>query len=360
MNYKNSITYNINSIKSMNKLNNSYKKLEKIIDTHRLKIFTNRNWEKQHNTKVDFSELFDSLLKRETPKLEKTNEKEIENIIDNTFDKFHYSLNENCSYDFEDNLKKLVLNDEVKIIDNVKYSKSLFDMFFIINYQKNLLNEFLKIKDDDTIPLKEKGVAFSSNRDISEVLQSIKNDVEDILKLVNKNEELERILKGIKNFEKKPYEAIIILSTINENTFKYLKNENDIEILKIILKMKKRLNASQGLKETDFIHSMRFWTISFFPFSEINRYGFDNQTDFIDFLNDLLENIVDIDYFKYDARDLNKEIQLKDLFFDKPIMEKITKKNKKKHPIYDNPRFLKLFRDLLQLSLKKSQYKIKR
>jgi hypothetical protein len=344
----------------MNQLNDSLTKFEKVIDTHRLRIFSNRSWKKLSNTNADFSLLLDSLLKRQVPKFEKANEEEIENIIDNTFSKFNYSLNDNCSFDFEDNLKKLILNDAIVIINNIKYSKSLFNMFNIIEYHKKLKDDFLKIKKDTTIPLKEKGTAFSSNRDISEVLESIKNDIEDALKLIKRSKEFKRMLQGIKNFEKKPYEAIVILSSINENTFNYLKDNNDIEILNIILDIKKRFNASQGLKKNDFIHSMRFWSISFFKFNETNNYGFNNQTDLIAFLNDLLENILDIDFFKYDQRDLNEKIQLKDLFFDKPIMEKITPSNKKKHPIYDNPKFLKFFRELLQLSLKKSQYKNKR
>jgi hypothetical protein len=232
-------------------------------------------------------------------------------------------------------------------------------MFSTIEHHKVILNKFIEIKNDTSIPLKEKGTAFSSNRNIKEVIESIKNDIEDALKLIKVNEEFEKMLIGIKNFEKNPYDVIVFLSSINEHTFNYFNDEKDIEILKIILKIKERLNASQGLKEKDFYHSMKFSTLSFFPFNKEHNYGFSSQADFIHFFNILLD-FLNIDFFICEIRDLNKQIQQKDLFFDNPLMEKVTPKNKKKHPIYDNPKFLKFFRELLQLSLKKSQYKKKR
>lgn len=353
MNLKITITEEIDAIKDMNQLFNTLNNLDNKIDFEKLINLANTNWEKSNNTKADFSQLINVLLEKQSKiKIEEVNELDINTIIDNTFKKFDYSINDKCSFDFNDNLENFIKNDEVVIIDNIKYSKSLYNMFTIINYHKALLEEFIKIKYDNTIKLKDKGTAYSSNRDISEVLTSIKNYIKDALKLIKENYELEKILKVIEKFEENTYEVIVYISTINENTFEYLKEEDDKKIAEIIFKIKKRLNASQGLEENDFYHSMRYWTISLFPFNETSKYGFSSQDNFIYFLNDLLENIVGIDYFEYKTYDLNVEIQQKDLFNSKPIMEKITTTNRKKHPIFDNPKFIKEMKDLIKLSLK--------
>lgn len=353
MNYKNSLTYKINSPKSINQLMINLNELDSKINYKRLIAFSNKNWQKTNKTKADFSQLINGLVEKQSKiKIEEVNELDINKIIDNTLKKFDYLLDDKYSFDFEDNLENFIRNDDVLIIDNNKYSKSLYQMFTIINYHKKLLEEFVKVKYDDTIKLKDKGTAYSSNRDISEIITSIKNYIKDALKLIKENYELEKILKVIEKFEENPYEVIVYISTINENTFEYLKDEDDKKIAEIILKIKKRLNASQGLNEKDFYHSMKYWTITLFPFNETSKYGFSAQDKFIYFLNDLLENIIGIDYFEYKTYDLNVEIQQKDLFNSNPIIEKITATNRKEHPIFDNPKFVKEMKDLIILSLK--------
>lgn len=125
-------------------------------------------------------------------------------------------------------------------------------------------------------------------------------------------------------------------------------------------KNKKTLNSSQGLKKEDFIHSMKFEIVSFIPYSKEKNCGFSSKDKLKDFINDLLELLVNINYIKLDSRDFNQKTQIKDYYKDNPIYEKITNTNERKHPIYDNPEFIKEVKELILKSLKIHNNKFQR
>jgi hypothetical protein len=357
MNYKKSLTHILKYSKSLEDLNTPI--FTKQIDYKRLKIVTNNLWKKQNKTESDFSLLIDNLSNRkildEKPILnELSNE-----VLTNTLNQFDYILNPEYK-NLLHNLLQFMENDTYFIFNENKYSKTLYLIFNTINYHNNLILDFKKIQNNINLKLKEKGTAFSSNRDATEVTIPIQNDINTVKKILENNIEVNGISKILEAFNNSPYETITILKTINEDTSKYLKDDLDKQCLEIVLKIKKVLNSSQGLKKEDFIHSMKFTILSFIPYSKERNYGFSSKDKLKDFINDLLELLVNINYIKIDSRDLNQRIQIKDYYKDNPIYEKITKTNYKKHPILDNLEFIKEIKYLIQKSLKIHNNKFQR
>jgi hypothetical protein len=349
MQYKKSLTYLLKCSKSLENLNNPL--LSKQIDFKRLKIFSNKLWKKENNTKADFSLLIDNLSNRKILD-EKPILNEISNeVLTNTLNQFNYMLNPEYEIFFDD-LLQFIENDNYFIYDENKYSKTLYLILNTINYHNNLVSDFKSIQNNNNLKLKEKGTAFSSNRDATEVTIPIQNDINTVKKILENNIEVNGISKILEAFNNSPYETITILKTMNEDISKYLKDDLDKQCLEIILKIKKVLNSSQGLKKEDFIHSMKFAILSFIPYSKEKNYGFSSKDKLKDFINNLLELLVNINYIKIDSRDFNQIIQIKDYYKDNPIFEKITKTNYKKHPIFDNPKFIKEIKNLIQKSLK--------
>lgn len=104
-------------------------------------------------------------------------------------------------------------------------------MFSIIEYHKNILVEFNKVKNDNSIPLREKGIAYSSNRNVNEVITAVKNFLEPTYRLLKDKKdsetfkELKKILTTIDKFEENPYEVIVCLSTRNKHIFEVAMKE---------------------------------------------------------------------------------------------------------------------------------------
>lgn len=166
-------------------------------------------------------------------------------------------------------------------------------------------------------------------------------------------------------YNKNPYEVIHYLALFDENTSGYIINDKDKEICKIILKAKELLNSSQGLNKEDFEHSLKYQILSLFRFNDVKELGFNSKDGLKYFLEDLLEFLFDalnvkMNYVKIDKRDFNQQIQIKDFYRQNILYEKITPKNKKPHPILDNPKFKKLFRELIFKSLKLPMNKFQR
>lgn len=347
--YKKSLTYILKYSKSLEQLNIPI--FIKQIDYKRLKIFSNKLWKKQNKTEADFSLLIDSLSNRKVLD-EKPILKEISSeVLINTLNKFNYKLNPEYKELFN-NLLQFIENDTYFIFNEKKYSKTLYLIFNSINYHNNLISDFKKIQNNNNLKLKEKGTAFSPNRNAKEVTIPIQNDINTVKKILEDNLEVNGIYKILEEFNKSPYETIFILKTMNERITEYLKDDLDKQCLKIILKIKKILNSSQGLKKEDFIHSMKFGIVSFIPYTKEKKYGFNSKDKLKDFINDLLELLLNIESIKLDSRDFNQKIQIKDYYKDNPIYEKITKTNEKKHPVLDNPKFIKEVNYLIQKSLK--------
>ena len=355
--YKKSLTHILKYSKSLEQLNSPI--FTKQIDYKRLKIFSNKLWKKQNKTEADFSLLIYNLLNRKVLD-EKPILKEISNeVLINTLKKFNYKLNPEYK-DLLNNLLQFIENDTYFIIEENKYSKTLYLILNTIEYHNNLISDFLKIQNDNNLKLKEKGTAFSPNRNAKEVTIPIQNDINTVKKILEDNLEVNGISKILEAFNNSPYETITILKTINEGISKYLKDDLDKQCLEIVLKIKKTLNSSQGLKKEDFIHSMKFKIVSFISYSKEKNYGYSSKDKLKSFINDLLELLVNIEYIKLDSRDFNQRIQIKDYYKDNPIYEKITNTNEKKHPIYDSPEFIKKIKELILKSLKIHNNKFQR
>lgn len=357
MRYKKSLTYLLKYSKSLEDLNTPI--FTKQIDFRRIKIFSNQLWEKQIKTKADFSSLIDNLINRKVLD-EFPVSKEISNeVLTNTLNQFDYTLNPEYK-NLLNNLLQFMENDNYFTFNEKKYSKMLYLIFNTINYHNNLILDFKKIQNNINLKLKEKGTAFSSNRDATEVTIPIQNNINTVKEILENNIEINGISKILEAFNNSPYETITILKIMNEDTSKYLKDDLDKQCLEIVLKIKKILNSSQGLKKEDFIHSMKFTILSFIPYTKERNYGFSSKDKLKDFINDLLELLVNINYIKIDLRDLNQKIQIKDYYKDNPIYEKITKTNLKKHPILNNLEFIKEIKYLIQKSLKIHDNKFQR
>ena len=357
MQYKKSLTHILKYSKSLEQLNSPI--FTKQIDYKRLKIFSNKLWKKQNKTEADFSLLVDNLSNRKVLD-EKPILKEISNeVLINTLNKFNYKLNPEYKELFN-NLLQFIENDTYFKFEEIKYSKTLYLILNTIEYHNNLISDFLKIQNDYTLKLKEKGTAFSPNRNAKEVTIPIQNDINTVKKILEDNLEVNGISKILEAFNNSPYETITILKTINEGISKYLKDDLDKQCLEIVLKIKKTLNSSQGLKKEDFIHSMKFKIVSFISYSKEKNYGYSSKDKLKSFINDLLELLVNINYIKLDSRDFNQKTQIKDYYKDNPIYEKITNTNERKHPIYDNPEFIKEVKELILKSLKIHNNKFQR
>lgn len=357
MQYKKSLTHILKYSKSLENLNTPI--FTKQIDYKRLKIIANKLWLKHNKTKADFSLLIDNLITRKVLD-EFPISNEISNeVLTNTLNLFDYKLNSEYK-DLLNDLLQFIENDTYFILDEKKYSKTLYLIFNTIDYHNNLILDFKKIQNNINLKLKEKGTAFSPNRDATEVTIPIQNDINIVKNILENNIEVNGISKILEAFNNSPYETITILKTMNENIFKYLKDDLDKQCLEIVLKIKKVLNSSQGLKKEDFIHSMKFTILSFIPYSKERNYGFSSKDKLKNYINDLLELLVNINYIKIDSRDLNQRIQIKDYYKDNPIYEKITKTNYKKHPILDNLEFIKEIKYLIQKSLKIHNNKFQR
>lgn len=348
--YKKSLTYLLNHPKELDMLLNS-KILNNQIDIKRLKIFNNKLWKKWNKTEADFSLLIDKLSNKKKLDEIPITSKISHEILINTLNQFNYELNPEYEYLLND-LLKFLENDTYFIFNENKYSKTLYSIFDTINYHKNLLLDFKETKNDNNKKLKDKGTAFCSNRDATEVTIPIQNDINTVKSILKNNIEINGISNILEAFNNSPYEIITIIKTVNQDIFNYIKDDSDKQYLEIILNIKKILNASQGLKKEDFIHSMKFVILSFITYSKEKNYGFSSKDKLKDFLNDLLELLLNINYIKIDSRDINQKIQLKDYYKDNPIYEKITKTNLKKHPIIDNPKFIKEIKLLIKKSLK--------
>lgn len=357
MQYKKSLTYLLKYSKSLEDLNTPI--FVKQIDFTRLKIVANKLWLKQNKTKADFSLLIDNLSNRKILEEKPILNELCNEVLINTLNLFNYKLDSEYK-DLLKNILQFIANDTYFEFNGNKYSKTLYLIFHTINYHNNLSSDFKKIQNNINIKLKEKGTAFSSNRNATEVTIPIQNDINTVKKILENNIEVNGISKILEAFNNSPYETITILKTINEDTTKYLKDDLDKQCLKIVLKIKKVLNSSQGLKKEDFIHSMKFTILSFIPYSKERNYGFSSKDKLKDFINDLLELLVNINYIKIDSRDLNQKIQIKDYYKDNPIYEKITKTNYKKHPILDNSEFINEIKYLIQKSLKIHNNKFQR
>lgn len=361
MQYKKSLTYVLNHPKQIEILSIS-KVLNNQLDLRRLKIFSNKNWKKSNKTNADFSPLIDKLsFKCEQSKQSftiKVNEIEfLENILN--------EFNSNPDFDYHEklfiDLLTFIKNDTFIIINEKIYPKTLFSIFNTIRYHNNLISDFLKTKNDKNEKLKDKGTAFAPNRDATEVTIPIQKQIDTVKKILENNIEVNGISNILKIFNKDPYSTIVYLSTLNADIFQYLKDYEDKKYLKIILKIKKVLNASQGLKKEDFIHSMKFAILSFIPYKigDIN-YGFDSKEKLKDFLNEVLEFVANINFITFDVRDFNQQLQIKDKYKDNPIYEKITNSNLIKDPIYNNPIFIKEIKSIIEKSLKIHNNKFQR
>lgn len=363
MNYKNLITYNLKTLKNKEDLFFTFIKFEKKIDLHKLKILEinyNKNYNKQNmNIKKLYEDTTDKIIKNSII-LENIQENEsLEVLLVNTLAKFNYIL-DNDFEELKENLLNLISNDKVLIFENKRYSFRLYKMFEVIYYHTKLLNQFLKIKTDQTLNLEDKGVAYSSNRNTNETINPIIKKYEFVKKNLNNTKEINGVVNLLNQFKKSPFETITYLNTIDENSLKYFENSTDKENIKTILKIKEILNSAEGIIENDFYHSMKFNILEYFKFKNISELGFKSQDKLKNLLNDILEEIILLDKFRFDKRDFNQKIQLRNIFNSSILIEKVTPDNKRKHPILDNPKFINEMRFLISNSLKKSQYTIKR
>jgi hypothetical protein len=364
--YKKSLTYILNHPKQIKILSIS-KVLDNQLDLRRFKIFSNKNWKKTNKTNADFSLLIDKLsFQCEQSKQSFTIEVNEIEFLENILNEF----NSNPDFDYHEklfiDLLNFIKNDTFIIINEKIYPKTLFSIFNTIRYHNNLISDFLKNKNDKNKndknkKLKDKGTAFAPNRDATEVTIPIKKQIDTVKKILENNIEVNGISNILKNFNKDPYSTIVYLSVMTTDIFQYLKDDEDKKCLDVILKIKKVLNASQGLKKEDFIHSMKFTILSFIPYKigEIN-YGFDSKEKLRDFLNEVLEFVANINFMTFDVRDFNQKIQIKDRYKDNPIYEKITNSNLIKDPIYDNPIFIKEIKFIIKKSLKIHNNKFQR
>jgi hypothetical protein len=359
--YKKTLTYILNHPKQKELLSDS-KVLNNQLDLRRFKIFSNKNWKKNNKTNADFSPLIDKLsfqceLSKQSFTIEVNEIEFLENILN--------EFNSNPDFDYHEklfiDLLNFIKNDTFIIINEKIYPKTLFSIFNTIRYHNNLISDFLKNKNDKNKKLKDKGTAFAPNRDATEVTIPIKKQIDTVKKILENNIEVNGISNILKNFNKDPYSTIVYLSVMTTDIFQYLKDEEDKKCLDVILKIKKVLNASQGLKKEDFIHSMKFTILSFIPYKigEIN-YGFDSKEKLKDFLNEVLEFVVKINFIIFDVRDFNQQIQIKDRYKDNPIYEKITNSNLRKDPIYNNQIFIKEIKSIIEKSLKIHDNKFQR
>ena len=357
--YKNSITYNINITKNIYNLGFTINKFEKKFNMYKLNNLIKNKYKIKMNTSKFYDDALENLKKVQSYIYNIEDDESLESLLYNSLEKFNYKLDENFE-DLKKNLLILIAHSKVIQKENKRYSFILYKMFETVKYHEELLKIFNQTKNDDTKELFEKGTAYSSNRNTDEMTQTIKNFLGKTLKIMKKNSELEGIINCIERYEKNPYDVIIYLNAVNENTFKYLTNESDKEIAETIFELKKSLNASQGLIESDFKHSMRFYILQYFCFDDVSEFGFSSKDKLKDLLNDILEEIIKIDYFRFDVRDFNQPIQLKDKFNGYPLIEKITDDNRKKHPIFDSKKLFIEMKKFLPYSLKKSQYKTQR
>lgn len=351
--YKYSLSYILIFTKKLDSLL-SYEILNKQIDSRRLKIFSNKLWKNINKTDVDFFLLIENLsLQSKQSKKSFMIEVDEMKFLGNLLNKF----NLNPDFDYHEkllnDLLNFIKNDTYIIIDEKIYPKTLYSIFDTIAYHNNLISDFIDIKSNNLKGLKDKGTAFSPNRNPNEVIIPIQNDINTVKTILENNLEVNGISTILNSFKDNPYEIIANLETINTDTFKYLKDDEDKKYLDVVLKIKKVLNASQGLIEEDFIHSMKFAILSFVPYKigDIN-YGFKSKEKLRDFLNEVLEFVAKINFITYDVRDFNQKIQVKDKYKDNPIYEKITKTNLKKDPIYNNPIFIKENKLIIEKSLK--------
>lgn len=357
--YKNSITYNINVTKNIYELGFAINKFENKFNMYKLNNLMKNKFKIRMNTSKLYDDALENLKKVESYIHNIKEDESLELLLYNTLEKFNYKLDDDFK-ELKKNLLILIAHSKVILIENKRYSFILYKIFETVKYHEELLKSFNQTKNDDTKELFEKGTAYSSNRNTDEMTETIKNFLKKTLKIMKKNSELEGIIKCIERYEKNPYDVTIYLNAVNENTFKYLTNENDKEIAETIFELKKSLNSSQGLIEPDFKHSMRFYILIYFYFDDVSEFGFSSKEKLKDLLNDILEEIIEIDYFRFDARDFNQPIQLKDKFNGSPIIEKITDDNSKKHPILDSKKLFIEMKKFLPYSLKKNQYKFQR
>lgn len=254
LNYKKSLTYILNHPKQIEILSIS-KVLDNQLDLRRFKIFSNKNWKKTNKTNADFSPLVDKLsFQCEQSKQSFTIEVNEIEFLENILNEFN--LNPDFDYHKEllIDLLNFIKNDTYIIINEKIYSKTLFLIFDTIRYHNNLISDFLKTKNDKNKKLKDKGTAFAPNRDATEVTIPIQKQINTVKEILENNIEVNGISNILKNFSKDPYSTIVYLSTLNADTFEYLKDYKDKKCLEIVLKIKKVLNASQGLKKEDFIY----------------------------------------------------------------------------------------------------------
>lgn len=324
----------------------------RLLDINRFKIFL----KKQKGLDADFSSMIDDFLNVKKPIENKINISEVDNILNNIFNIFKIEINDDYK-ELEKQLINFLKYDNSILINNTTVSKKLFFMINLINHYKNVQEDFIKVSLDNNLELEDKGTAFSSNRNTSETVNPIINKFESVKKLLGDNLEINGMINLLNNYNKNPYDVIYYLALFNESTSDYLNNANDKEICEIILKAKKILNSSQGLKKEDFEHSLKYQILNIFKFNDVKELGFNSKDELKFFFEDLLEFLFDslnikMNYIKIDKRDFNQEIQVKDFYKENILYEKITPKNKRKHPVLDNPQFIKLFRKILLKSLK--------
>ena len=235
---------NFNSIYEIEKYINNNSSL---FDIEKLNIIFNEEWKDEFNTETDFPSFttyIDSLKNLEFSRIKQN---EVLIILENTLKYFEYEVDSDYELLIEQ-LQNFIFNDNSFTLNDELFSKTLFQIFYTVKYHQDLIEEFKSIKKDNYLKLIDKGTAYSANRDASETTIPIINAIQATRKILEENKELENISILLEKFNQNPYEVIAYISSITESTLSYFKAEKERKILKIVLEIKKVLNASQGLK----------------------------------------------------------------------------------------------------------------
>ena len=308
----------------------------------------NLEFNKNSDIDIDISNIFNDYINTLNNQIQLTNynNENTDIILDNTLKYFGYSVSDDFKL-LKNDLLILIKNDKVF---NKKYSYNLFHLFEIIRNHKNLLDTHKNISSNKDLSNIEKGTAYSLNKNTDDIVIPFENDITGANKILINNTELLETAKILKMYKENSYKVITYLNCINESTISMITNDKDLKSLNTLLKIKKFLNSAQGLNSNNFINSVKQNILLLFPYNKEskNNYGFKSKQALISLLNSILEDIVKIDSFKFDIRDLNQETQILDFLNDNILLEKVTATNSKEHPIFDDPEFELYFHKILK------------
>jgi len=339
-------------LKYKSPLENAYCPIfNRLIDLNKSNIFLKK--EKRYN--IDLSEIINLFSNSQNNKLSKINPQESKEILKNTLEYFNIIIT-NDYIDLEEQLINFISNDSCIVVNEKKLSKTIFTFINIVITHNGLLIDFIKTDTDINLELEDKGTAFSSNKNTSETINPILSKYESVYKVLNDNSDIKGIINLLKAYKNNSYELIHYLACFNENTKDYLNFQRDKDACKIVIKIKNILNSAYGLKKEDFSNSLKFLILNLFRFNDVKELGFTSQEKLKNFLELFTEYLFDtlevkFSYLSFDKRDFNQKIQIRDYYKNHVIFEKITKENKKKHPIFDNNDFQRFFRKNIKLTI---------